>query len=194
MSTRMVILGFLRGSPLYGYEIKQRIEHVMGDWTDIAFGSIYFALKKLDEEGFIRKTGTEQEAGRPSRTVYEITSAGREEFMRLLRGVWGDVERQSFDFDIALSFIGALPAQEVKDNLRKRIAGLEHVLQYIGSHEKEQVADEHTPKRLVAAVFAHHRVHLQAELEWTRELLVSFERGEFKADLDLLKSLESFSP
>jgi DNA-binding PadR family transcriptional regulator len=190
----MVILGFLRGSPLYGYEIKQRIEHVMGDWTDIAFGSIYFALKKLDEEGFIRKTGTEQEAGRPSRTVYEITSAGREEFMRLLRGVWGNVERQSFDFDIALSFIGALPAQEVKDNLRKRIAGLEHVLQYIGSHEQEQVADEHTPKRLVAAVFAHHRVHLQAELEWTRELLESFERGEFKADLDLLKSLESFSP
>ena len=26
----------------------------MGDWTSIAFGSIYFALRKLAEEGFIR--------------------------------------------------------------------------------------------------------------------------------------------
>ncbi|MFN2297729.1 MAG: helix-turn-helix transcriptional regulator [Anaerolineales bacterium] len=193
MSTRMVILGFLRGSPLYGYEIKQRIEHVMGDWTDIAFGSIYFALKKLDEEGFIERVGTEQQAGRPSRTVYQITSAGREEFMRLLHGVWRNVQRQSFEFDLGLSFISALSEQEVTDSLRQRIAGLERVLAYIGTHEKEQRAEEHTPKRLVAAVFDHHRAHLQAELEWTRRLLEGYERGEFKADLDLLKSLENFS-
>ena len=63
MSTRLVILGFLRGRPLYGYEIKQMIEHVMGDWTNIAFGSIYFALKKLTEDGFIEKAATEQEGG-----------------------------------------------------------------------------------------------------------------------------------
>jgi len=53
MSVRLVILGLLCDRPLYGYEIKQIIEEHMGDWTSIAFGSIYFALDKLAEEGFV---------------------------------------------------------------------------------------------------------------------------------------------
>ena len=49
MSVRLVLLGLLHERPLYGYEIKQIIEEHMGDWTSIAFGSIYFALDKLAE-------------------------------------------------------------------------------------------------------------------------------------------------
>jgi DNA-binding PadR family transcriptional regulator len=176
-------LGFLRGRSLYGYEIKQMIEHVMGDWTNIAFGSIYFALKKLAQEGFIVKVGTEQEGGRPSRTVYKITDAGREEFMRLLRAVWTDIERQTFDFDIGLSFIGALPVEEVKAYLQKRVTYLEHVLQYLDTHQAEELADEHVPNRLVSTVFDHHRVHLRAELGWTRELLQNVERGVYADEI-----------
>ena len=76
MSTRLVILGLLRERPLYGYEIKHIIEDHMGDWTNIAFGSIYFALKKLAEEGFVERAAVEREGNRPSRTVYQLTPAG----------------------------------------------------------------------------------------------------------------------
>jgi DNA-binding PadR family transcriptional regulator len=189
MSTRLVILGFLRGRPLYGYEIKQMIEHIMGDWTNIAFGSIYFALKKLAEEGFVEKVGTEQEGGRPSRTVYQITDAGREEFMRLLREVWDSVERQTFDFDIGLSFMSALPIDEVKGYLQKRVTHLEHILQYLEAHQAEEMADEHVPSHLVSAVFAHHRTHLEAELDWMRDLLQDVEQGVYDDELDWLRGL-----
>ncbi|MBN1812565.1 MAG: helix-turn-helix transcriptional regulator [Anaerolineae bacterium] len=190
MSTRLVILGFLRGRPLYGYELKQLIEHVMGDWTDIAFGSIYFALKKLAEEGFVEKAGTEQEGGRPSRTVYQITDAGREEFMRLLRQVWNNVERQTFDFDIGLSFMSALPIEEVKGCLRKRMTHMEHILQYLETHQAEELADtDHVPTHLATAVFDHHRRHLQAELDWTRELLQDVEQGIYDDELDWMRGL-----
>jgi DNA-binding PadR family transcriptional regulator len=189
MSTRLVILGFLRGQPLYGYEIKRMIEQVMGDWTNIAFGSIYFALKKLAEEGFVEKVGTEQEGGRPSRTVYQITAAGREEFLRLLREVWDSVERQTFAFDIGLSFMSALPMEEVRGYLRKRVTHLEHVLQYLEAHQAEQLADEHVPDRLASAVFEHHRRHLQAELDWTRDLLQSVEQRVYDDEIDWMRGL-----
>jgi DNA-binding PadR family transcriptional regulator len=189
LSTRLVILGFLRGRPLYGYEIKQMIERVMGDWTDIAFGSIYYALGKLAEEGFVEKVGTEQEGGRPSRTVYQITDAGREEFLRLLREVWDNVERQTFDFDIGLSFISALPIDEVKGYLRKRITHLEHVLQYLDAHQAERLADGHVPGYLASAVFGHHRLHLQAELDWTQELLQNVEQGVYADEIDWMRGL-----
>jgi DNA-binding PadR family transcriptional regulator len=189
MSTRLVILGFLRGQPLYGYEIKRMIEQIMGDWTNIAFGSIYFALKKLAEEGFVEKVGTEQEGGRPSRTVYQITDAGREEFVRLLREVWDSVERQTFVFDIGLSFMSALPIEEVKGYLRKRVTHLEHILQYLEAHQAEELADEHVPDRLASAVFEHHRRHLQTELDWTRDLLQNVEQRVYDDELDWMRGL-----
>jgi DNA-binding PadR family transcriptional regulator len=193
LSTRLVILGFLRGRPLYGYEIKQMIEHVMGDWTNIAFGSIYYALGKLAEEGFVEKVGTEQEGGRPSRTVYQITDAGREEFMRLLRKTWDTVERQTFDFDIGLSFMSSLPVDEMKGYLQKRVTHLEHILQYLEAHQAEELADtDHVPTHLASTVFDHHRRHLQAELDWTQELLQNVEQGVYDDELDWMRGLFSW--
>ena len=189
MSTRLVILGFLRGRPLYGYEIKYMIEQIMGDWTNIAFGSIYYALGKLAEEGFVEKVGTEQEGGRPSRTVYQITDAGREEFMRLLREVWGNVEEQYFTFDIGLSFMSALPIGEVKDLLRKRVKHLEHIIQYLEVHQAEQLADGRVPGHLAATVFDHHRAHLNAELDWTRDLLTKVEQGIYDVEINWMRGL-----
>jgi DNA-binding PadR family transcriptional regulator len=193
LSTRLVILGFLRGRPLYGYEIKQMIEHVMGDWTNIAFGSIYYALGKLAEEGFVEKVGTEQEGGRPSRTVYQITDAGREEFMRLLRKTWDTVERQTFDFDIGLSFMSSLPVDEMKGYLQKRVTHLEHILQYLEAHQAEELADtDHVPTHLASTVFDHHRRHLQVELDWTQELLQNVEQGVYDDELDWMRGLFSW--
>ncbi|MGC9358039.1 MAG: PadR family transcriptional regulator, partial [Anaerolineae bacterium] len=123
MSTRLVILGLLRERPLHGYEIKHIIEDHMGDWTSIAFGSIYYALGKLEEDGFIEQVATEQEGNRPSRNVYQITKEGRAEFLYLLRELWREPERQYFDFDFALFFAEALPREEMLTYLRGRVIG-----------------------------------------------------------------------
>jgi DNA-binding PadR family transcriptional regulator len=178
MSTRLVILGLLRERPLYGYEIKQIIEENMGDWTSIAFGSIYFALSKLAEEGFVKKVATEQEGNRPSRSVYQITEAGQAEFLRMLRQIWSEPERQYFAIDIGLAFLEVLPRKEIKEYLRGRVGQLEATLQHLDTHEKEQLKRKHVP-RSASVVFNHSRLHFQAELEWTRDLLDKVARGEY---------------
>jgi len=179
MSTRLVILGLLREQPLHGYEIKQIIEEHMGDWTSIAFGSIYFALGKLSEEGMIAMVATEKAGNRPSRSIYQVTEAGRAEFMRLLREVWSEPERQYFTIDVALAFMNALPAQEVKGYLQKRLAQLEEAQHYLAGHQQEQMSQPNVPASAVA-IFEHARAHAGAELAWTKELLEKMERGELK--------------
>jgi DNA-binding PadR family transcriptional regulator len=179
MSTRLVILGLLRDKPLHGYEIKHIIEEHMGDWTNIAFGSIYFALGKLAEEGFVEKAGTEQEGHRPSRTIYQITTTGREEFERLLREAWRDLERHYFTLDIGLAFIETLPIEEVKGYLRERVAQLEAIGQHLEAHQAEVLAEEESPRETAIAIFNHSQVHFEAELAWTRELLAKVERGAY---------------
>jgi DNA-binding PadR family transcriptional regulator len=170
MSTRLVILGLLRDQPLHGYEIKQIIEEHMGDWTSIAFGSIYFALGKLSEEGLIEMAATEKKGNRPSRSVYQITEAGRSEFIRLLKEVWSEPERQYFALDVGLAFMNALPADEITGYLHKRVAQLESTLQYLDSHQQVQMLQTNIPKSAVA-IFEHSRTHYAAELSWTKGLL-----------------------
>jgi DNA-binding PadR family transcriptional regulator len=177
MSTRLVILGLLRDQPLYGYELKQIIEEQMGDWTSIAFGSVYFALGKLSEEGLIEKVATKKEGNRPSRSIYQITQEGRAEFLRLLREVWGGLEREYFAIDIGLAFMNALPQDEIKGYLHKRLAQLGGILHYLGSHEQEQMTQPDIPSSAVA-IFEHSRAHLEAELSWTKEMLEKIEQGK----------------
>ncbi|MGB8213447.1 MAG: PadR family transcriptional regulator [Anaerolineales bacterium] len=177
MSTRLVILGLLRDQPLHGYEIKQIIEEHMGDWTSIAFGSIYFALGKLSEEGLIEMVATEKQGNRPSRSIYQITDAGRMEFLRLLREVWSGVEREYFAIDVGLAFMNALPPEEIQGYLRQRVAQLEGILQFLGSHEQEQMTQPDVPASAVA-IFEHSRAHFTAELAWTKELLEKMQSGE----------------
>jgi DNA-binding PadR family transcriptional regulator len=146
-------------------------------------------LRKLTEEGFIEKLGTEQEGSRPSRTVYQITGAGREEFLRLLRQVWDEVERQYYAFDIGLTFMSALPIEEVKAHLRGRVKRLEHTIQHVEAHQAEQLANVHVPPNLTTAVFDHHLLHFNAELDWTRDLLEKVEQGAYDAELGWMRGL-----
>ncbi|MBN1659098.1 MAG: PadR family transcriptional regulator [Anaerolineae bacterium] len=178
MSTRLVILGLLREQPLHGYELKQIIEEHMGDWTNIAFGSIYFALRKLEEEGFVEQIATEQEGRRPSRTVYRITDAGREEFLCLLREVWGEVERHYYAIDVGLAFMDALDPAEIESFLRARVAQLRGVVEHLEEHRAEQLSQEGVPPA-AAAVFDHSLAHFRAELAWTRDLQAKIEQGVY---------------
>jgi DNA-binding PadR family transcriptional regulator len=177
MSTRLVILALLRDQPLHGYEIKQIIEEHMGDWTNIAFGSIYFALGKLAEEGMIEKIATEKEGNRPSRSVYQITNAGRDEFLKEMRAVWGDLERQYFAIDVGLAFMSALPPEEIKRYLHRRVKTLEEAAHYLDGHENEQAYQPGVPTS-VGMIFEHTRLHLEAELAWTHQLLEQVESGK----------------
>jgi DNA-binding PadR family transcriptional regulator len=178
MSVRMVILGLLREKPLYGYEIKQIIEEHMGDWTSIAFGSIYFALEKLAAEKFVEKVSEERKGKRPSRCVYQITRAGRTEFLSLLRESWQTFQRQYFGLDICLFFLRDLPAQEVIGYLRQRQAILKEILGHLESHRAEQLMLPDVPK-YAAAIFDHSTLHTQAELAWVNDLLEKMQGGQY---------------
>jgi DNA-binding PadR family transcriptional regulator len=178
MSVRLVILGLLSDRPLHGYEIKQIIEEHMGDWTSIAFGSIYFALDKMSKNGFIEKLATEQSGNRPSRSVYQITAAGRDEFMRLLRKSWQNMERTYYAIDISLFFLDRLAPEEVKGYLQNRISTLGKIINHLQAHESEQLQNaEEKETALAKVIFDHTRVHILAELEWTKNILSRIDDG-----------------
>jgi DNA-binding PadR family transcriptional regulator len=80
--TSYVILGMLRHEPRSGYEIKQMVDHSIRFFWAASYGQIYPELRRLADAGLVE--GDQQPAGGRKRTVYRLTSAGRQELRRWL--------------------------------------------------------------------------------------------------------------
>jgi len=178
LSTKLVILGLLKHRPLHGYEIKHIIEESMGDWTNIQFGSIYFALNKLKKDGFLKIAGKEKQGGRPSRLIYEITENGMLEFKKQLETLWGEYDRQYFSLDIALFFLNELPRDKAVSGIEKRMAFTRKALEHIAGHEETELKRPEVPA-VAQAIFSHTRIHMEAELRWLEELKERLLNGEY---------------
>jgi len=170
MSVKAVILGILRRGPLHGYDLKRIITQEMGDWTDIAFGSIYFALDALARDGFVTAETQESTAHRPSRIVYTLTDSGQAEYLTLLRGLWQDKSRHTSPLDIGIAFLQDLPREEIMGYLEQHKNRLTHALRYLASHQEETMKMSDVPPES-RFIFSHARLKMEAELAWTQEVL-----------------------
>jgi len=62
--------------PQHGYGIARRIEQVSGDKLAINYGTLYPALLKLEQEGYIASDWGQSENNRRAK-FYRLTAAGR---------------------------------------------------------------------------------------------------------------------
>ena len=65
-----------RRGPLHGYALATQIELMSDDTLRVEEGSLYPALHRLEEAGFIKARWSTTETGRRAR-VYGITATGR---------------------------------------------------------------------------------------------------------------------
>ncbi len=73
--SEFAVLGLLAEQPRHGYDLEQVIEERgMREWTELAFSSIYYVLKKLEERKLI-EAAPRAEAGAGTRKVFRLTSA-----------------------------------------------------------------------------------------------------------------------
>jgi len=64
--------------PLHGYGIARRIEQTSGDVLSVNYGTIYPALLKLEQEGYISSEWGVSDNNRKAK-YYKLTRAGRKQ-------------------------------------------------------------------------------------------------------------------
>src|SRR6476646_2698429 len=74
----MVIKTLEALGPLHGYRIARRIEQISGDQLALNQGTLYPALVKLEQMGWIASKWGESESGRRVK-VYALTRLGRKQ-------------------------------------------------------------------------------------------------------------------
>jgi PadR family transcriptional regulator, regulatory protein PadR len=80
-----MLLASLEAGPRHGYAIMEALRTGSGGQFDLPTGTVYPALRRLEQAGLIH--GTWSEAGGRRRRVYDLTPAGRRMLARE-RGTW----------------------------------------------------------------------------------------------------------
>ncbi|MEX2175186.1 MAG: PadR family transcriptional regulator [Pirellulaceae bacterium] len=74
-SSGLMVLSVLAGGKKYGYLIQKELREASGSRVDLAAGTLYPLLHRLEDEGLVRSTW-DSASGR-DRKWYDLTAAGR---------------------------------------------------------------------------------------------------------------------
>jgi PadR family transcriptional regulator, regulatory protein PadR len=74
----LLILKILALEPLHGWAVSQRLKQVSGNVLQVSDGSLYPALHKLEQEGWITAEWKTSEMGRRAK-FYSLTRPGRKQ-------------------------------------------------------------------------------------------------------------------
>jgi len=72
----LLILKTLTLEPKHGWAIGKRIQQISNEVLQVQQGSLYPALHRLEQQGWIRAKWAESETGRQAK-FYSLTAAGR---------------------------------------------------------------------------------------------------------------------
>lgn len=72
----LLILKTISLDPMHGWAIAKRIQQVSGEVLQVQQGSLYPALHRLEQQGWIKAKWAESETGRQAK-FYSLTAAGR---------------------------------------------------------------------------------------------------------------------
>lgn len=88
----LAVLGLLHDSPMHGYELRKRLNAVLGAFRALSFGTLYPCLRDLVARGWIAESATPDDqpgaatgvGSRRARIVYKLTAEGKDHLHRLL--------------------------------------------------------------------------------------------------------------
>jgi DNA-binding PadR family transcriptional regulator len=163
-----VVLGILSEKPSYGYEIESTIQdRSIRYWTDIAFSSIYYVLRRLEEQSLVESTKDEVD-GR-LRKMYKATDAGEEELATKLGVALLTLEKHQPTFNLGVGFMGRLGLEESLRYLERRRLAIREKLQTY-SEALEGIKERDWPF-YVRGLYTRPMALLEAEEAWLEEYI-----------------------
>lgn len=159
---------------MHGYELRKRLNLMLGWGRVFSYGTLYPALKKMLRARLIRESDSvKTPVTRRPRIVYEVTESGRAEFRRLMQEV-GPAAWEDDNFDIRFAFFSSTDMEirlRVLEGRRSRLQErLERVQGDLTRTQKEM-------DRYAAELQRHGVESVEREVRWLSDLIRAERNG-----------------
>lgn len=172
----LAVLALLSTGPRHPYDIHRLLVETGKVFVTGLPRSLYHAVSKLEQAGLIEPVGTQRQAGRPERTVYALTGAGREEVRRRVEVLLATPTADADTTYAALSFIAVLERDQAIAALRARAEALATAIDRLAA-DLDRVT-EVQPLLLVESEYDLTR--MRAEHDWMSGLADRIASGDLE--------------
>jgi DNA-binding PadR family transcriptional regulator len=171
----LAVLSAVLERPMHPYEMASVLRQ-RGKEQDmeIKWGSLYTVVQNLEKHGLLEAAESVRHGGRPERTIYRITDAGREELEDWVRELVSTPEREHPRFQAGLSVLGVLGPDEATSLLRQRLSLLE---EEIAGQRESLARNSREIPRLFLVEDEYDLAIREAEATWIRSLLDELTTG-----------------
>jgi DNA-binding PadR family transcriptional regulator len=172
----LAVLGLLHESPLHGYELRKRVNALLGPLRAISYGSLYPCLKDMLTAGLLAADDSATDAavtGRRSRIVYKLTAEGKERLQEQL-AEGGPSAWEDESFGVRFAFFAQTDADVRLKILEGRRSRLEE------RREKVTGALGRTREKLdryTLELQQHGLESVDREVRWLNELIATERNG-----------------
>jgi DNA-binding PadR family transcriptional regulator len=174
----LAVLGLLHETPMHGYELRKRLNSVLGAFRAFGYGSLYPCLKDLTGRGLIAEDAIPEAAkalaGRRSKIVYRLTADGKEYLQDLLNQT-GPASWEDDGFGVRFAFFGLTTADVRLRVLEGRRSRLEERVESFraGLARTRERVDSYTLE-----LQRHGLESVEREVRWLNELIASERRAD----------------
>ena len=168
MYSDILILVMLENKPMHGYEIKKRVEQVLGGSVALNNKTLYPTLKRFEEVGAVQREVVRQE-GKPDRHMYSLTDHGRELMQMLLQDASPEILRNNVEFLVRVSLFNLLEPEARLEILRARAEIVRKGIGHI--QEMRTLAHERNANAFAEEVIAFNEQRDLQELAWIQILM-----------------------
>lgn len=184
----LVLLSLLTEGPKHPYRMQQLIR---GRGKDDVVNvrqrtSIYQTIERLRRDGLVRVQEVAREEGRPDRTIYAITDAGREAVIAWVRDGIASPKRE---FPIFPAVISQLPLLTPEDALIQLEARHRALLGEIARLDQQDAGVRDVIPRLFLLEDELLRASAQSEADWVAALIADLRAGRLTWDKDWLERI-----
>jgi DNA-binding PadR family transcriptional regulator len=177
----LAVLGLLHESPMHGYELRKRLNVVLGWSRVLSYGSLYPALKRMLRSGWIAEQAPAAVSGAPGagvgrrqRIVYELTATGDARFTELM-GQAGPAAWEDDSFDVRFAFFSRTDMEIRLRILEGRRTRLEERLARV----QGQLARTQKEMDRYATELQRHGVEsVEREVRWLSDLIAAERTAE----------------
>ena len=169
----LAVLGLLHETPMHGYELRKRLNSVLGAFRAFGYGSLYPCLKDLTVRGLIAEEDSPEPpkplTGRRSKIVYRLTADGKERLHDLLSEA-GSSSWEDDGFGVRFAFFGLTTADvrlRILEGRRSRLEERVEALRASLARTRERV-DSYTLE-----LQRHGLESVEREVRWLNELIAS---------------------
>jgi DNA-binding PadR family transcriptional regulator len=172
----LAVLGILHETPMHGYELRKRLNSLLGAFRAFGYGSLYPGLKDLLAKGLIAEDvgdspGPARPLDRPRRSkiVYRLTAEGKERLQDLLAQS-GPASWEDDGFGVHFAFFGLTQADirmRILEGRRSRLEERLDAFRAAATRTRERV-DSYTLE-----LQRHGLESVEREVRWLNELIAS---------------------